>query len=159
MAWLSAMPDSAYGATSYNDDPNLDLDLDLHEADAPGARQPRHAELLDRHFEALATATPFENHGEPPRAAYEPPRAAYEPPAEAPQSTRRSRRTAAQGDAPATQEESHVYGPPASPPPPLVEDEFHGYDDVHGSSAVQVGAGFHADPDFVDELWDSDDEH
>ena len=141
MAWLSAMPDSAYGASLYNDDTGLDLDLDLHESAAPGARQPRHAELLDQHFEALAT--PFETQGEPP--------------ADAPQSTRRSRRTA-QTDPPVRQEES-LYGPPASPPPPLLEDEFHEYDDVHGSSAVVVGAGFHADPDFVNELWDSDDEH
>jgi len=141
MAWLSAMPDSAYGASLYNDDAGLDLDLDLHESAAPGARQPRHAELLDQHFEALAT--PFETQGEPP--------------ADAPQSTRRSRRTA-QTDPPVRQEES-LYGPPASPPPPLLEDEFHEYDDVHGSSAVVVGAGFHADPDFVNELWDSDDEH
>ena len=147
MAWLSAMPDSAYGVSldTDTDEPGLELDRDLHGAAAPGARQPRPAELLDRHFEALASPFERESQGEPP--------------AEAPQSTRRSRRTA-QVDAPARQQES-LYAPPASPPPPLPlgEDELHEYDDVHGSSAVVVGAGFHADPDFVNELWDSDDEH
>ena len=102
---------------------------------------------MDRHFEALAT--PFESQGEPP--------------AEASPSSRRSRRTA-QLDAPGTQE-ARLYAPPvhpASPPPPPVADEFHGirhgYDDVHDSGAVVVGEGYHADPDFVNELWDSDDE-
>ena len=113
---------------------------------------------MDRHFEALAT--PFESQGDRHFEALATPfESPGEPPAEASASSRRSRRTA-QLDAPGTQEE-RLYAPPvhpASPPPPPVADEFHGYDDVHDSGPVVVGDGYHADPDFVNEAWDSDDE-
>ena len=163
MAWLSAMPDSAYGAALDPEDPEAELERELDEAGAPGARPSRqrrgsHAELLDRHFEALAT--PFESQGDRHfEARASPFESPGEPPAEASASSRRSRRTA-QLDAPGTQEE-RLYAPPvhpASPPPPPVGDEFHGYDDVHDRGPVVVGDGYHADPDFVNEAWDSDDE-
>ena len=109
MPWLSAMPDTAYGATLYNDEP------DLYEPPPPGVRQPRHAELLDRHIEALPT--PFESQGELP--------------ADAPPSTWAGPESG--------------YGPPAYVSPPPLVDEYTEYDDIHAISAAVVEPGFQAD--------------